>query len=216
MVQVPDGVLRVFDLEVRDTTGGGGSLVDISAAGDDGEGRIRFRLSELSAVGFTLGDAFDNWQGQIYGDVDREGANTIVYALGTGKLTFKSAPPIGTSQDFEVQITNVTTVMYSAFVFRVKTPAVPGLDKGLFADNTGRLWGDTANPFPTDRLDHLRGRLIALLTGAPIANGRALELTYDALTGVPPVRDVPVAGNQIAVGGRIKLIEQPPEIEAEA
>ena len=115
-----------------------------------------------------------------------------------------------------MQITNVGTYMVSAFVFRVKTPTGPGLDKGLFADIDGRLWGDTANAFPTDRLDHLRGRIIAALAGAPVPVGRSLELTYDALTGVPPVRDVPVAGDEIAVAGRISLTEVPPEVSADA
>ena len=115
-----------------------------------------------------------------------------------------------------MQVTNVTTFMYSAFVFRVKTPTAPGLDKGLFADNNGRLWGDSANPYPTNRLDHLRARLTASLSGSPIAAGRSMVLTYDALTGVPPVRDVPVGGDQIAVTGRIKLTEVPPEVEADA
>ena len=122
----------------------------------------------------------------------------------------------GSLQEFTVQVTNNANYLYSAFVYRVKTPTGPGLDKGLFADNAGRLWGDTANTFPTDRLDHLRGRIIAVLAGAPIAVGRDQQLTYDALTGVPPVRDVPVAGDQIAVAGRISLTEVPPEVEANA
>jgi hypothetical protein len=217
LVQVPNGVLTTFDLQVRTLTGGGGVLVDLSAAGDDGEGRTRLRLSGLSTVGFTLADAFDNWQGGLHGpSLDTENDNYVTYSIGTGKLTFRQPLPVGTSQDFQVQVTNVTTLMYSSFVYRVKTPTGPGLDKGLFADNNGRLWGDSANPFPTNRLDHLRARLTAALSGAPIAAGRSQILTYDALTGVPPVRDVPVAGDQIAVAGRIKLIEQAPEVEAEA
>jgi hypothetical protein len=217
LVQVPDGVLREFDLQVRTLTGGGGVLVDLSAGGDDGEGRTRLRLSELSTVGFTLQDAFDNWQGAFHGpSLDSENDNSIIYSLGTGKLTFAQPLPVGTPQDFQVQVTNVTTFMYSAFVYRVKTPSGPGLDKGLFADNTGRLWGDSANPFPQNRLDHLRARLTAALSGAPIAAGRSQVLTYDALSGVPPVRDVPVAGDQIAVAGRIKLTEVPPEVEGDA
>lgn len=217
LVQVPDGVIKEFDLQVRTLSGGLGTLADLSATGDEGEGRTRFRLRDLSTVGFTLADAFDNWQGSIEGlSLDHENSNFITYSLGTGKLTFKQALPTGTSQDFEVQVTNVATYMYSAFVYRVKTPTGPGLDKGLFADNNGRLWGDSANPFPQNRLDHLRARLTASLSGAPIAAGRSQVLTYDALTGVPPVRDVPVAGDQIAVAGRIKLTETAPETEAEA
>jgi hypothetical protein len=217
LVQVPNGILTEFDLQVRTATGGGGSLVDLSSASDDGEGRTRFRLSGLSTVGFTLVDAFDNWQGGIHGpSLDSENDNFVTYSLGTGKLTFSQPLPVGTSQDFPVQVTNVTTFMYSAFVYRVKAPTGPGLDKGLFADNNGRLWGDSANPYPTNRLDHLRARLTASLAGPPIAAGRSQFLTYDALSGVPPVRDVPVAGDQIAVAGRIKLTETPPEVEGES
>jgi hypothetical protein len=217
LVEVPDGVRKDFTLQIRTATGGGGVLANISSSGDDGEGRTRLRLSELSTVGFTLQDAYDNWQGGLHGpSLDNENANNIVYSTGVGALTFLQALPVGTSQDFQAQITNVTTFMYSAFVYRVKTPTGPGLDKGLFADNGGRLWGNSANPFPQNRLDHLRARLTAALAGSPIAAGRSQVLTYDALTGVPPVRDVPVAGDQIAVAGRIKLTEQAPETEAEA
>jgi len=216
LVQAPDGVRTEFDLEIRDASGGGGSIVDVSASGDGGEGRLRFALNELSTIGFVLQDAYDSWQGDINGpSLDPENTNSIAYGAGIGTLTFENPPPAGTPQDFTVQVTNNTNYMYSAFVYRVKTPAAPGLDKGLFADNNGRLWGDAANTFPTDRLDHLRGRVIAALAGAPIAAGRDQQLTYDALTGVPPVRDVPVDGDQIAVPGRITIVEQAPEVEAD-
>jgi len=90
------------------------------------------------------------------------------------------------------------------------------LDKSLFADNNGRLWGDVVNPFPVDRLDHLRGRYYASLAGSPIVAGRSLALTYDAQTSVPPVRDIPIDADQVAVVGRIKLTELPPESNARA
>jgi hypothetical protein len=217
LVEVPDGVRTQFTLQVRDTAGGGGSLVDLSAASDGGEGRTRFRLVDLSTPGFVLADAYDNHQGTLHGaSLDLEESNFIVYPTATGVITFANPLPIATPQDFSVQITNAAQYMVSAFVYRVKDPTAPGLDKGLFADNNGRLWGDSANPYPTNRLDHLRGRITASLSGAPIAAGRVQELLYDALTGVPPVRDVPVAGNQIAVAGQITLREQSPEIEANA
>jgi len=338
LLQDPDGVLTEFDFEVRTGANGTGVVADLSATTDDGEGRLRLALHELSVVGFSFDDAYDNWQGGLDGDgLDRENVNFISYSIGTGKLTFLNPPPVGVAatgtitavptaslidgetftlddgvnpaatfefdippngvgggnvvvdisaavtaedvrnvmiaaingvaalgitaapgvavdqialtnnstgvsgnvviadtvvdvgfvhtgmaggaglrKEFTVQVTNNANYMYSAFVYRVKDPTAPGLDKGLFADNGGRLWGDTANTFPTSRLDHLRGRLIATLSGAPIAVGRDQELTYDALTGVPPVRDVPVAGDQIAVAGRISLTEVAPEVEANA
>jgi len=339
LVQPPDGVTAIFDFQVRDESGGGGTLQDISATGLGGVGRTLLRLTDLSTVGFSLEDAFDNHDGSLDGlSLDRENDNYVTYPGGTGRLSLEQPLPAGvaatgtittpafaslldsetftlddginpavvfefdkvpdgvgggnevvdissavtaddvrdvmvtainastaplgitaapgpnpgevlltntvtgshgnvtitetvadggftvigmaggsgTPQEFAVQITNVGTYMVSAFVFRVKTPSTPGLDKSLFADDGGVLWGDSANAYPTDRLDHLRGRIIAALAGPPVAAGRDLELTYDALTGVPPVRDVPVAGDEVAVAGRITLTEVPPDVEADA
>lgn len=344
--QTPDGVLRVFDFDVGDAPGGfpDPTVVDLSRAGDDGEGRTRLALTDLSTPGFSLSDAYDNWQGGLQGmSLDNEGSNVILYSpsgingTANGTLTLEQPLPVGvkatgsittvvpgsiieaetftiddgintpvtfefdkppdgvgggnvavdistavtaddvrdaiiaaitgvgsalaidavsggsalvnlthrssglvgnvaitegvvdagfivtgmsggsgTPQEFVVQVTNVGVFMVAGWVFRVKTPGAPGLDKSLFADNNGRLWGDNSNAFPTDRLDHLRGRFIAQLAGSPIAAGRTLELTYDALSGVPPVRDIPLGGNQVAVVGRIKLTEKAPEVEGNA
>lgn len=339
LTTAPDGVTSQFDFEVRDESGGGGTLQDISSGGLGGVGRTRLKLTDLATVGFEIEDAYDNHDGLLDGlSLDLENDNFIIYPTGTGRLTLEQPLPAGapatgsivtpaaasildgetftlddgintpvvfefdtvpdgvgggnevvdisaavtaddvrdvmvtainastaplgitaapgvnpgellltntvsgpqgnvtitdtvvnagfvptgmaggsgTPQEFGIQITNVGTYMVSAFVFRVKTPTGPGLDKSLFADDDGRLWGDSANAFPVDRLDHLRGRIIASLAGAPVPAGRDLQLSYDALTGVPPVRDVPVAGDEIAVAGRIKLTEVPPEVDADA
>jgi len=339
LLTAPDGVTTQFDFQIRDESGGGGTLQDISATGLGGVGRTLLRLTDLTTLGFALEDAYDNHDGLLDGlSLDRENDNYILYPTGTGRLSLEQPLPVGvpatgviitpafaslvdgetftlddgvnapvvfefdtvpngvgggnevvdissaitaddvrdvmvtainaatvplgitatpgpnpgevlltnnatgaqgnavisdtvasglfttsgmaggsgTPQEFAIEITNVGTYMVSAFVFRVKDPNGPGLDKSLFADDDGRLWGDTSNAFPTDRLDHLRGRIISALAGAPIAAGRDLQLSYDALTGVPPVRDVPVAGDEVAVAGRISLTEVAPEVSADA
>jgi|CXWL01.1.fsa_nt_gi hypothetical protein len=205
ITQARDGIRRVFDFTFPG---------DLSSGSLDGEGRTRFQLSSLSTPGFVVVDAYDNWQGKIQGvSLDRLGENTIQYAGGTGRLTFLSPPPVGTPGTFPIQVTNVATFLYAGWVFRVKTPGAAGLDKGLFADNTGRLWGPPAagpsDPFPVAFLDYLRGRFFTRLAGSPIAAGRDLLLTYDALTRVPPALDIVVAGNQVAALGAVALTEKP-------
>lgn len=218
----PDGSTRTFVFDVFVLPGGplagGQAAVDLSRTADGGEGRTRLQLSDLSGPGVAIQDAYDNWQGRLDGgSVDREGTNTLLYpptginATANGVVTFVTAPPATAGQDFDVVVTSVATFMYSGWVYRVKSPGGPGLDKFLFADNNGRLWGQAANPFPTNRLDHLRGRFIAQLAGAPIAAGRSQVVTYDALSGVPPARDIPMDGNQVAAVGRISLTEKLPE-----
>jgi hypothetical protein len=218
----PDGVTRTFAFDVfvlpGGPTAGGQAPVDLTAGVDGGEGRTRFQFSDLSTAGVTFEDGYDNWQGGLDGaSVEREGINVLLYppsginATANGTVTFAVPPAPGTTQDFLVVVTSVATFMYSGWVFRVKSPVGPGLDKFLFSDNRGRLWGQAANTFPTDRLDHLRGRYIAQLAGAPIAAGRQMFLTYDALTGVPPARDVPLDGDQMAAIGKVSLTEKAPE-----
>jgi hypothetical protein len=212
----------VFEFDtVPDGVGGGNEVVDISGATTADEVRD---IMVIAINGATVPLAMTASPGAGAGELLL--TNTVTGPQGNEAITETvvdagfvvsgMAGGSGTVQEFGVQITNVGNYMVSAFVFRVKTPTGPGLDKGLFADSDGRLWGDTANAFPTDRLDHLRGRIVAALAGAPVPLGRSLELTYDALTGVPPVRDVPVAGDEIAVAGRISLTETPPEVDASA
>lgn len=203
--QVPDGTRRTFTF----TTGG-----NLGTGGLGGIGRTRLQLSDISTVGFTIEDAYDNWQGVLNGaSLDRLGANFVSYGSGTGTITFKAPPPVGSPTTFAVQVTNVGTFLYAGWVFRVKTPGTPGLDKGLFADNNGRFWGPPAagpsDAFPTARLDQVRGRYYGNLAGSPIAKGRALLLSYDALTGVPPALDIVVEGNQLAAAGSVILTENP-------
>jgi hypothetical protein len=218
----PDGVTRTFAFDVFVLAGGPGaggqSPVDLSQTADGGEGRTRLQFSDLSGPGVAIRDAYDNWQGRIDGEsIDREGVNFLLYppsginATANGEVTFAVAPPASANQDFDVVVTSVATFMYSGWVFRVKSPGGPGLDKYLFADNNGRLWGQASNPYPVNRLDHLRGRYIAQLSGAPVAAGREMTLTYDALTGVPPARDIPMNGSQVAAVGRISMTEKLPE-----
>jgi hypothetical protein len=208
LTPAPNGTVRVFDF----TTGG----ANLSSSGQDGEGRLRLVLSGLSKIGTSVEDAYDNWQGKLHGEsLDPEGENYVNYALGTGRITFLVPPATGAAT-FNLEVTNVATLMYAGWVYRVPSPSGVGLDKGLFADNNGRLWGPPAagssNAFPTDRLEHERGQYVAALAGSAVAAGRSQELTYDALTGVPPALDVPLAGDEVAAVGRITLTEKVPEI----
>jgi hypothetical protein len=212
LTQVPNGILKTFDF----TTGS-----NLSRTGLDGEGRLRFRLTDLATPGVAFEDAYDNWQSGIHGaSLDRNGDNFLTYLTGVGRITFLVPPAATAPLTFAIKVTNVAVLLYSAFVFRVKNPASAGLDAGLFADNNGRFWGPPGsgpvNPFPTDRLDHLRGRYIAELASGFIPSGRTLELTYDALQGVPPALDVVVASDQVAAPGRVALSEKPPEVLANA
>jgi len=208
LAPAPDGSTRVFQF----TTG-----ADLSRGGNDGEGRLRLQITDLATPGVSFEDAYDNWNGIIHGEsLDPEGVNTVDYSAGSGTITFITPPAAAAPGTFTVQVTNVATMMYAGWVFRVKTPAAPGLDKGLFSDHTGRLWGPPAagssNPYPTDRLDHLRGRYIASFAGSPIVAGRDMILTYDALTGVPPVLDIPIDYYQVAAMGNVNLTEAPAEV----
>lgn len=218
----PDGVTRTFEYDVFVLPGGplaiGQTPVDLSQTADGGLGRTRLQFSDLSGPGVAIRDAYDNWQGRLDGEsIDREGTNFVLYppsglnATANGEATFAVAPAASANRDFDVVVTSVATFMYSGWVFRVKSPGGPGLDKHLFADNNGRLWGQASNPYPVNRLDHLRGRYIAQLAGAPIPAGREMLLTYDALTGVPPARDIPMSGSQVAAVGRISMTEKLPE-----
>jgi len=217
----PDGSTRTFAFDVFTLAGGPTTPfqvpVDLSRTADGGEGRTRLQVSDLSGPGVSLRDAYDNWQGRIDGaSIDREGSNFLLYpptginATANGEVTFTTAPPVGAGQDFDVVVTSVATFMYASWVFRVKSPGGPGLDVFLFSDNNGKLWGYATNPYPVNRLDHLRGRYIAQFA-APVPSGREMLITYDALTGVPPARDIPMAGNQVAAVGRISMTEKLPE-----
>lgn len=210
LVPAPDGVTREFTFSLPG---------DLSRTGSGGEGRTRLVLSGLSTPGVTFEDAYDNWQGALHGaSLDLEGSNAVQYSLGTGTLTFLTPPAAGAPATFDVQVTNVATLMVAGWVYRVPTPGGIGLDKGLFADNNGRLWGPpgagSSNPFPTDRLEHARGQYVAALAGTPVAAGRSQELTYDALTGVPPVLNIPIDGDEVAALGLVTLNEKPPETTA--
>jgi hypothetical protein len=199
----PDGSLKTFSF----TTG-------INFITAQGVGRLKFKFSGMSTSGISFQDAYDNWQGSIHGpSLDEEQENHIDYATGTGTLTLKVAPLTGTT--FTIEVTNTAILLYAGWSYTVKSPSMPGLDKGLFADNNGRLWGlpgiGTVNMYPTDRLDHRRGRYLSMLDGALIAAGRRQILSYDALTGVPPALDIPLAGNEVASLGKVSLTEQSPE-----
>jgi hypothetical protein len=209
LTQVPDGVLKIFDF----TTGS-----NLSRSGLDGEGRLRFQLTDLATPGVSFEDAYDNWQGGVHGlSLDRNGDNYLNYTTGVGRITFLVAPAVTAPGTFIIKVTNVAVLLYSAFVFRAKTPSAPGLDAGLFADNNGRFWGPPGsgpvNAYPTDALDHLRGRYKAQLASGVIAAGRPLELTYDTIQGVPPALNITVVDDQIATPGRVALTERAPEVQ---
>ncbi len=222
LLQAPDGTRTEFDYEIFTApggVGGAGSPVDMREGGVDGEGRTRFMMTDLATPGVAVADAWDNWQGLMHGDtLDEEGVNTLIYAPGgtnntaRGTLTFTVPLPVAAARDIPVYVTAVGVGMYSAWCFYVKTPGGPGLDKYLFADNNGRLWGTQVNPFPTDRLDHFRGRYVADLSGSPIASGRALALSYDALVNVPPALDVTIQDDQVATLNNVQVEERAPEV----
>jgi Baseplate J-like protein len=212
----PNGTNRQFTFSLAPVVPHG---ADLTPTGWGGEGRLHLLLSALSTPGFSLADAWDNWQGGITGaSLNRIKTNVVTYALGTGTLTFDQPLPVGTPTTFPVQITDVATFLYSGFVYFVKTPGGPGLDKGLFADNNGEFWGPPAggpaDSFPTDKLDYLRGRYFARLAGSPVVAGREIDLTYDALTGVPPALDIVIQGNEVATMGALALTQKVPNAGA--
>ena len=188
LIQIPDGNILEFDFEVRDTTGGGGSIVDLATL--LALGRIEFTTSDLSSVNVVLADAFDNGFGSIYSESlsDRQ-PSTIDYASGLGKLIFTVAPETGVGQDFGVRITPKTLFLYAAFA-----AYVPGTsevyDKVIFADNTGRILRDSSQAFPFAELDHSCGRIESGFT-APSVAGRRLFITYDSLV-FSTSRNIPI------------------------
>jgi len=155
---------------------------------------------------------FDNWQGRVFGPyLDNRSDNTFVDALGTGELHFTVPPQWPGAATFPVVRTSVTQMLYSAFVFFVKTPTAPGHDLHLYGDNEGRLWGTTLDAYPISRLDHETGKALARLS-APVSSGRLAILSYDARLG-SAVRNTPIHSNAIGAFGRTAPRELEEEID---
>lgn len=175
------------------------------------KGKIRLDFSTAwAASGFR--DVFDNWQGKLDGlDMNHFGPSYIYYSNGQGYIEFESAPQAGEPASVNAVVSPVTQFLYSAFAWYVKALGGPGHDFWLYADNEGRLWGTPLNAYPTDRLDHKTGHLIAGISGGPVPNGRVAILSYDSWLQANE-RDLPVDELQIGGLGRMIATELEKEI----
>jgi|GEM_PF-1894493 len=176
------------------------------------EGRLKIDFSTAwAASGFR--DAFDNWQGRLDGlDLDHFEIPTIDYAAGTGTLKFLSAPQAGEPAVVPITLAPVTVMLYSNFVWYVKTLAAAGHDHFLYADNEGRLWGQPAASYPTNQLIHATGHLIADLASGPVVSGRTPIISYDAWRQSNK-RDIPVDSLEIGGLGTVLSEELEKEID---
>jgi hypothetical protein len=157
---------------------------------------------------------YDNFQTQLWGTyLDNRGDSVINETARTGTLHFSVPPqsPGAPPHQFSLWVRQVTQVIYSSFVFSVKDPVSPGHDSYLFADNTGKLWGTTPDSYPTSRLDHRTGHIIARLS-SPIVAGRTTKLSYDAFLRSKS-RNIPIVGGAIGTFSQTTIRELEEEID---
>jgi len=143
--------------------------------------------------------------------LDNKGDSLFSVVSGGGSLHFAIPPAAGGGPFFFLRATSVTHVIYSAFVFSVKTPGVPGHDYYLFADQDGHLYGTTPDTYPTARLEHSTGQLYARLSGV-IAGGRTIKFSYDAFLQANS-KNVPIHSNAIGTYGRTSIEELEEEVD---
>ena len=141
---------------------------------------------------------YDNWQGSLFGPyLDNRIDSIFNYVTGGGTLHFSTPPqsPGVPPHTFSLQTKPVTLVLYSAFVFSVKKPALPGHDLYWFADNEGKIWGTSPDGYPTTRLDHRTGHYVGRLSSS-IVGGRTVKVQYDSFLQSAS-RNIPIASNAI-------------------
>lgn len=171
---------------------------------------------ELDFSAFPLWGAeaklYINWYNQIFGTyLDNKGDSLFAKLTGLGNLHFDTPPGAGGGPNFPLRATSVTHVIYSSFVFSVKTPGAPGHDYYLFADQTGELYGTTPDSYPTARLEHSTGQCYARLTGT-ISGGRTILFSYDSFLRAN-AKNVPIHSNAIGTYGRTTIEELEEEVD---
>jgi hypothetical protein len=177
------------------------------------EGNIRASFNGYPGWGLEARN-WDNWQGQLFGFyLDNRGDSLFDYTTGNGSLHFAQAPasPGVPPHTFSVYTTPITIVIYSAFVFSVKTPAAAGHDVYWFADNIGKIWGTTPDGYPTSRLDHRTGHYVGRLSSTP-STGRTIKVMYDAFLQ-SKARNIPIGSNAIGTFSRTIPRELEEEID---
>jgi hypothetical protein len=195
-----DGVTKDFAFSVAGWPGGY-------------KGNVRFDFSAYPTWGVEA-EMFANWAEQVLGAyLDNRGDSIFNHASGLGTLHFATPPqsPGAPPHTFPVQVTSTTLLVYSAFVFSVKTPLAPGFDLYLFADNDGVLWGTTPDAFPVSRLTHKTGHAVARLSAA-VAAGRVVKLAYDSFLQSNS-KNLPIGANSIGTFSRTTIRELAEEID---
>jgi len=178
-----------------------------------GQGLLRLDFSGYPNWG-TEANVYDNTQNQWFGTyLDNRGDSTFDWTTGQGVLHFETPPqsPGVPPHTVPFHVGPNLMVIYSAFVFYVKTPAAPGHDLYWFADNTGKIWGTTPDAYPTTRLDHKTGHYVGRLS-SPVASGRTVGLRYDAFLR-SDAKNIPIGPNAIATFGRTVLRQLEEEID---
>lgn len=153
-----------------------------------------------------------NWNSQIFGIyLDNRGDSYFSVSGGSGVLHFAVPPAAGTGPAFTLRAAPITNIVYSAFVFSVKTPGAPGHDQYLFADQDGHLYGTTPDAYPAARLEHSTGQIYARLTGT-ISGGRTILFSYDSRLQ-SNAKNIPVHANAIGTYGRTTIEELEEEVD---
>jgi len=157
---------------------------------------------------------YANWQNIIFGTyLDNRADSYFNATTGVGKLYFATAPasPGLPPHTFPISFAPVTTMLYSALVFSVKASGTTNYELYLYADNEGKVWGTTPNAYPTSRLTHKTGQLVAELS-AGIAAGRSIMMRYDSYLQ-SNTKNVPIGLNAIGTFGRTIITELAEEMD---
>ena len=157
----PDGTIKEFNFEVRDTIGGGGSQVSLATLSM--VGRSQFRLDDLDSTNINYVNAYDNGFGKINGDsLNSRENNTLEYGdvaiNSTGTITFNIAPEATAGQDFRIQLAPTTLFMYTSFIAYTHNSDESDYLAVAFIDHRGRVYRDVLESFPFAKVDHLCGR----------------------------------------------------------
>jgi hypothetical protein len=206
LLQAPDGSRKEFDYEVRTASGGGGSAVNLAT--EDAIGRTKYVLSDLTTSSVTIYDAWDSSQGQLDGEsLNKSFVSTVTHdaSPSTGTLHFVSAPEAAAGQDFMIQKTPMTLLLYTAFSSFIM--GTTDYDIYIFADNLGRFHGDVGELYPYGYLDHRSGRYKTLIA-TPSTTGRTMQIRYDPFME-SNCKDIPIDHQTMPSFSTVSLEEMP-------
>lgn len=207
LLSAPDGSKTEFDFEVRDTPGGGGSKISLKTL--DGEGRLKFVLSDLDTVNVSYDPGYDNGSGIVdSSSLNRHLTNEIRYEdpatlTSEGTINFHTAPEAASGRDFKIQLAPTALLLYTPFI--IYLPGVSGYDKVVVVDDNGQLLRDAATAYPYSRLDYRTGRFICDLS-SPSEAGRTAVVSYHSFIQ-SDCQDIPIEHVTMPTFSQLELTE---------